>query len=126
MSLSEQLGNAQGALSAWFAVLAIVNLASFIFAIWDVRARWMAASVIALSLVVMGLYQIFGYTRILGLGHIIVWVPLFIYLWPRRKSPPHRRWTNLFIVIFLLVNGVSFALDSVDLIRYLLGDRSSY
>ncbi len=86
----------------------------------------MAASVIALSLIVLGLYQAFGYTRILGLGHLIVWTPLFLYLWPRRNIPSHRKWTNRFIVIFLIVNGISFALDSIDLIRYLLGDRSSY
>ena len=126
MSLWQHLQTAEGPLEIWFNILAVVNLASFVFAIWDVRARWMALSVIALSLLVLGLHARFGYTRILGLGHIVVWVPLFAYLWKTRHDFPTRKWTNGFILLFVLVNGISFALDSVDVLRYLAGDRSPY
>lgn len=126
MSLWQQLQAAEGPLELWFNILAAVNLASFLFAIWDVRARWMALSVVVLSLLVIALHARFGYTRILGLGHIVVWLPLFAYLWKTRRDFPHRRWTNRFIALFLLVNGISFALDSVDVLRYLAGDSTSY
>jgi len=126
LSLWKHLMAAEGLLWVWFVVLAVVNLAAFVFAPFDVRARWMALSVVLLSVIVAGMFKIYGYTRILGLGHIVVWLPLFAYLWRERGAFPERVWVNRFIVVFVVVNGISFGLDSVDVVRYLLGDRSAY
>lgn len=126
MSLWEHLMAVDGALAVWFGVLAVVNLGAFVFAPFDVRARWMAVSVVVLSVIVSAMFKVYGYTRILGLGHIVVWLPLFAYLWKMRHGFPEKVWVNRFIVVFVVVNGISFGLDSVDVVRYALGDRSAY
>ena len=126
MSLWDHLMSADGLLAVWFGALAVVNLAAFLFAPFDVRARWMALSVVVLSVIVAAMFQAFGYTRILGLGHIVVWMPLFAYLWRMRVAFPGRMWTNRFIAVFVVVNGISFGLDVVDVVRYVMGDRSAY
>ena len=126
MSLWDHLMSADGFLAVWFGALAVVNLATFVFAPFDVRARWMAVSVVMLSVLVASMFKLYGYTRILGLGHIVVWLPLFAYLWRMRGAFPEREWVNRFILVFAAVNGVSFGLDAVDVVRYALGDRSAY
>ena len=65
-----------------------------------------------------------GYTRLLGFPHIVIWTPLLIYLYLRRKhfaSPWQVRWV---IAALLATIVVSLGFDYTDTLRYILGERA--
>ena len=83
-----------------------------------------AASTVALLVVMPLWHDQVGYVRLLGLPHIPVWTPLAVYLYSRRKflaSPWQVRWA---VNVFMLTIIVSLAFDYVDAIRYMLGERA--
>ena len=68
--------------------------------------------------------QMGGYTRLVGLPHIVVWTPLVIYLYARRKqfiSPWPVQWAIAALMVTIVV---SLGFDYADTVRYLLGDRA--
>ena len=64
----------------------------------------------------------FGFTRILGLGHL-PWLPLLAWLVFRLESIPAEDVFGLWIRGVLLINSVSLLLDVADVVRYAIGDR---
>lgn len=64
----------------------------------------------------------FGFTRILGLGHL-PWLPLLVWLAFRLESIPAEDVFGLWIRGVMLINSVSLLLDGADVVRYATGDR---
>ena len=64
----------------------------------------------------------YGFSRILGLGHIL-WVPLVVFLFVRLGSIPADDAFGIWIRVLLLLNGISLVIDTKDVVRYLGGDR---
>ena len=91
------------------------------FAFYDRRARWAFVAWLANIIMILGLYNIFGYTRIIGLSHIIAWTPLLIYLLPLRKSFAEENWAGRYLYWFMLMIMISLAFDYIDVIKYFLG-----
>jgi len=117
----EQIGREPFWLQAWIAWLVLVNSASILF-VRRAEGRFALLAWIA-SAVTMGLlFETFGYTRILGLAHLIWWTPLVIWLFRRRAGFGEgafggwARW-------LLVTNAVSLAIDTVDVARWVFGDR---
>ena len=82
----------------------------------------MIASILA-GVSVMLLFLQIGYVRLLGLGHIVFWTPLAIYLWrqqTRKDLPGLPVWI---IRAVLVVIAISLAFDYADVVRYVLGER---
>jgi len=70
-------------------------------------------------------YSLFGFTRLLGLGHIIFWTPTLIYIitvrgWKTYSKTLFSRW----LIVAAIVMGVSLMFDVIDLLRWILGDRA--
>lgn len=107
----------------WVFVLMSVNTAALLF-IKRVEARWVLAAWL-INLPLMGyLYETFGYVRLLGFSHVVVWTPLLIYLWLRRKDwMPPQTITDKWILLTFTVNLLSLVIDYIDVIRWLLGER---
>jgi hypothetical protein len=117
----EQIAREPFWLQAWIYWLIFVNTASVLF-VRRAEGRFVLLAWIA-SIVTMGrLFESFGYTRILGLAHVIWWTPLVIWLFGRRAGFGEgafggwARW-------LLLTNAVSLAIDYVDVARWALGER---
>lgn len=112
-------------LVAWVMVLMVMNTAS-IFFLKRVEARWVLAAWIPNGIFMSYLLTQFGYTRMLGLSHVVFWTPLLVYLWRRRAQ-----WnvsgslTGKWLVGLFGVNLASLLVDYVDVVRYLLGDHSA-
>lgn len=108
----------------WLNILVGVLALAFPFAIVSKEARWTVLGLVLGAAAVLGLYAHFGYSRILGLGHIVFWTPLLIYLIARRA---HWRvgstWAGKWIVAVVTILTISLVFDYVDVIRWLLGDR---
>ena len=77
-------------------------------------------------LVGMGwVYEQMGYVRLLGIVHVILWTPLFVYLFLRAKNGEMPLLCRLVIWMFVATLAVSLVFDYTDAARYLLGERDS-
>ena len=77
-------------------------------------------------LVGMGwVYEQMGYVRLLGIVHVILWTPLFVYLFLRAKNGEMPLLCRLAIWMFVATLAVSLVFDYTDAARYLLGERDS-
>lgn len=83
-----------------------------------------AAASLAAGLVVNGMYAQMGYVKLLGLPHIIIWTPLAVYLFVRFRDPQMPPWPRRIIAVVLATLAVSLAFDYVDVVRYMLGERT--
>ncbi len=63
-----------------------------------------------------------GFTRLLGLGHIL-WVPLIFYLWGLLGGVEDSGLYSIWLRGLIAVNTVCVLLDAIDIARYLRGDR---
>lgn len=134
-----------------FAIDAVVNFLIDVFAqpVWiQLWVVWMVVVIIAVPvimrmygavrqdhlivacstvtlLVVMPLWhdQI-GYVRLIGLPHIVVWTPLAIYLYARRRHLSSPWQVRRAVHVFMLTIIVSLVFDYVDAVRYILGERA--
>jgi hypothetical protein len=70
-------------------------------------------------------YEQMGYVRLLGIVHVILWTPLFIYLFLRAKNGEMPLLCRLVIWMFVATLAVSLVFDYTDVVRYLLGERDS-
>lgn len=107
----------------WIIVLSVINIiGGFYFT--DTPEGKMAILFMFLSFAFMSiLYARFGFTKILGLSHIL-WlylVPHCLILYLSLKPSHFKGW--LFMVFFL--NGISLIIDIINVAKYLNGDRSS-
>jgi len=89
------------------------------------EARWILLGAVLGMLGTVGAYALFGYTRLLGLGHILFWTPTLIYMitvrgWKTYEQTLFSRW----LITAAIVIGISLAFDVVDLLRWILGERA--
>ena len=70
-------------------------------------------------------YDQMGYVRLLGIVHVILWTPLFIYLVFRARRGEMPLLCRLAIWMFVATLAVSLVFDYTDVVRYLLGERDS-
>jgi hypothetical protein len=81
-----------------------------------------AASVLA-GVGVSILYDHFGYVKLLGLPHVILWTPLAYYLFKQIRRQDMPIWPRRIMWVILAVFIVSLVFDYVDVARYVLGER---
>jgi hypothetical protein len=99
-----------------------INTASILFAFTRQEAHWVLTAWLANLLFMPMLFAEFGYTRILGLSHIVFWTPLLVYLWRRRAGIELRSISGAYLWALFASNGLSLVIDYIDLARYLAGD----
>jgi hypothetical protein len=108
-------------LKLWILWMVILNSAS-IFFLRRAEARWTLAAWLGNLFTMNRLFEVFGYTRILGLSHVLWWTPLVVYLFRRRASFGEgafggwARWLALTLAASLVV-------DYLDVARWALGER---
>ena len=111
-------------LRAWVFILMIMNTLSILF-LKRVEARWVLAAWIPNGIFMSFLLTQFGYTRMLGLSHVVFWTPLLIYLWVRRDQwDVSGSLAGKWLVGLFTVNLISLVVDYIDVIRYLMGDQA--
>lgn len=105
----------------WTRVIDTSNWLLLAFAYFDTRARWAFLAWLFNIIVIITLYNVFGYTRILGLSHILAWTPLLIYLLRQRKPFFQETLAGKYLYWFMAVIGTSLAFDYLDLVRFFSG-----
>jgi len=108
----------------WCVWLVGVNVACLWF-ITHIEAQVvLAVTAIAVAAQTL-IYQLIGFTRILGTTHVL-WVPMFAWMATRIDTiigqPALANW----LVVLFVTNMVSMAVDTIDAVRFLRGERAPY
>ncbi len=108
-------------LQLWIGWLVVINFVGLIY--WRrTEARWIVGTMLINVVLMNLLFFEFGYTRILGLSHVICWTPLLVYLWSRRSEIDPATHYGKYLGLLFATNLLSLLVDYVDVVRYLLGD----
>ncbi len=107
----------------WLALLVTANLVIPLFFLNRLEAQVVVATLVASMILMTGLTALSGFTRLLGLGHIL-WIPLLYFLWMRLEQNPVDDFFGVWIRALMILNAASLIIDAIDVGRYMAGDRS--
>ncbi|NCO57860.1 MAG: hypothetical protein COW73_01285 [Nitrospirae bacterium CG18_big_fil_WC_8_21_14_2_50_70_55] len=107
----------------WLAGLMAVNMAAPLLFLDHAEAKVVLATACCNVVVMAVLTAKAGFTRILGLGHLL-WIPLLGYGWLRLGYHPALDPVALWLRLLLVLNTISLGFDAIDVLRYLRGDRA--
>ena len=100
--------------SLWVLVLMLVNMASLAF--WrEAVAQLILMNFLASAMLMMGLYARFGFTKILGLGHV-PWIPLLAYV--VTQIPAAEASFKRYLLVLSVSMSISLVLDTIDVWNY--------
>ena len=106
----------------WLMLLVTANLAASLFFLHRLEAQVVLGTMLASMVLMTLLTARFGFTRILGLGHL-PWIPLLIYLWKRLEQFPWSTFLGKWMRALILLDAISLVIDAIDVLRYVLGER---
>lgn len=112
--------------NVWVMVLALVNLSGGIYYLASLEGKVAIGAMIGAALCMQYIYVKYGFVRLLGLGHIIFWLPqIALYIWTLSTSPMQSMAAGFaaWLVTIIVLNGFSLILDLRDVVLYYLGDR---
>ena len=108
----------------WAILLIILNAASLLF-IQTVHGQ-MAFAAVFIGIVTMTIiYLRYGFVRLLGIGHIL-WFPMiawFIFDLPSQSESPLLFY---WVVCLIVGNSISLVIDTIDVARFLKGEREPH
>ncbi len=106
----------------WLLLLVAANAVAPLFFLQRIEAQMVLGAMFVGATLMSFLTARFGFTRILGLGHIL-WIPLLGWLAFRLGQIPADDAFGLWVRGVIVVNALSLVIDCVDVFRYAAGDR---
>lgn len=70
------------------------------------------------------MFDAMGYVKLLGLPHLVVWVPAVVFLIAQQARGDMPIWPRRIIWFITAVICISLAFDFVDVARWVLGERA--
>ena len=106
----------------WLLALIAANIIVPAFFISTREAQIVILTMLGSMMLMTALTAWGSFTRLLGLGHIL-WIPLLVYLWRSLQGYPINTGMGLWLRVLMVLNTMSLGIDTVDVVRYLRGDR---
>lgn len=108
----------------WLQVLVGVLSIGLVFSLVRPEARAILFGVVLGMGMTVIIYAQFGFSRILGVGHILFWTPtLFYMLSLQGTASVAKTWFGRWLWLAIPVVAISLGFDYFDLGRYLFGDH---
>ncbi len=107
----------------WLGTLVGANLVAPLFFLEHVEARVTIAALLISMTLMTALTARFGFSRILGLGHV-AWLPLLAFLVGSVAEVPATTGLGLWLRTVIVLDAISLVFDAVDVVRFLRGDRA--
>ena len=107
----------------WLVLLVTANMVIPLFFLGRLEAQVVFATIVASGVLMTVLTGLSGFTRLLGLGHVF-WIPLIWFLWTRLDQAPSDTFFGLWLRVLITLNALSLVIDTVDVVRYIAGDRA--
>ena len=121
---AEMTANSPLWVEIWVNVMVAVLALAIPFSFARSEARWILLGTVLGMAGTIVAYSQFGFTRILGIGHILFWTPTLVYmLGLRGRRVGQHTLFGKWVFAAIFVMGASLAFDYVDLLRWLLGER---
>jgi len=110
----------------WVFVMALVNMVVGFLYFPTLEGKLILAALMASFIVMTIVFSKYGFVRLLGLGHVLFWTPLCLWLFMRLQGSHFDSSSDLktWIYTLLAINTASLIIDYIDVIRYLKGDRA--
>ena len=129
-TLNEAIAAQSGWLQGWVMVLVVTHVLALAFIArrtpegWRIRFESLAifVSFVAAGVFMTWLYTQVGYVRLLGVAHLVFWTPVYVWVLLHRRTLQSEGLFGKYVLLYLVVAGISLVIDLIDLIRYLLGD----
>ena len=106
----------------WLMLLIAINIVVPLFYFDRLEAQVILGALFASMMLMLIITARTGFTRLLGLGHIL-WLPLLFFLWSQLDQIPADDFFGSWVRALMVVNAVSLVIDSIDVSRYIAGDR---
>ena len=106
----------------WVILLVAANMLAPMFFLNHLESQVVLGTFMASMVLMVFLTSRFGFTRIVGLGHIL-WVPMLAFLFMRLGGIPVNDAFGVLIRALFVLNGMSLVIDAVDIFRYVAGER---
>lgn len=106
----------------WLMALMFVNAAMPLFYYQQIEAQLTFIGAIIGMTIGLIIFKAQGFTRLLGLMHL-PWFALIFFLWSRLSVFPADTPFGIWLRALILINSVSLIIDTVDVARYIAGDR---
>lgn len=108
---------------AWVSVLGGVNVVGGVAYVGRPEGQaTLVAMAVAMGIMV-AVVQGRGFVRLVGIGHLVAWIPLLAWLALRLNEIPTGGGLRSWVLSILVLNGLSLAIDLVDVVRYTRGER---
>ena len=107
----------------WSMLLLAANMVIPMFFLDRLEAQVVLGTMLVSATLMTLLTARYGFTRILGLGHIL-WIPLLGWLALRMGQNQASDFYGYWLRAVMLVNALSLVMDTVDVIRYFSGERN--
>ena len=107
----------------WVGLLALVNIGGGLYFIRTIEGQLALACMVFAFLIMWGIYDQRGFVRLLGLGHLIAWIPQMAWYAQVIAEGNLAGAFKYWLISVLILNGISLVIDLVDVVRYTLGDR---
>ena len=108
---------------AWIALLIAANAVAPLFFLDTVEGKVVLAAILIGAVVQVAIFARLGFVRFLGMGHILVWVPMLPWLYGRLALAPAGGPLAKWITAVLVLDFLSLLIDFSDVFRYLNGER---
>lgn len=106
----------------WVMVLACANMIGPLFFLAHREAQIVLDVFLVSAAFMMILASWKGFTRLLGVGHLL-WFSLLYFLWGRLSEVPSTDWFGIWLRAVMILNAISLLFDTVDVVRYFTGQR---
>jgi hypothetical protein len=106
----------------WLALLVGTNLVVPLFFIERAEAQAAIGAFVTSMGLMTALTARFGFSRILGFGHV-AWVPLLGFLLTRLSEVPMDDAFGLWLRVVIALDATSLVIDAIDVVRFVRGER---
>ena len=116
-------------LQIWVMLLVAANMAALFFVVnrhdgkFGVRLEAVAIlfAFVAAGAAMEWLYKQVGYVRLLGLPHLVFWVPVYSWLLIKYRCGEFKGRFRVYLLGYFAIAGISLVIDAIDVFRYLVG-----
>lgn len=108
----------------WAILVAVVNMLAVVF-LNTVYGQVVTLALLAALVIMAWIYAHYGFTRLLGIGHL-TWVVMLPWLYFQLDDLDRDSMLYYWIAALLVINSICLAVDTVDVARFGFGDRKPH
>lgn len=128
MTLQDAIAAGPPWVGIWINILVFgAFVAPLVLLIWKPSRKAGIVTFVASVLAGFGvnyMFEIMGYVRLLGLPHLIIWVPTVVFLIMQQASGDMPTWPRRVIWFIVAILCISLAFDFIDAVRWIMGERA--